>query len=94
MNQISQHLLICSCHSTEHQIVFFKSDTYPEVYMQVHLIKRSFWQRLKYAIKYVLGYKSKYGAWDEFVLDHTHAEPLSVIAEHLVDENLHSISFH
>lgn len=90
----NQHLMICSCNSTEHQVVFFKSDNYPEVYMHVHLVNRSFWYRLKYGIKYIFGYKSRYGAWDEFILDHTHAETLSEIAEHVIDENLHSIAYY
>jgi hypothetical protein len=87
-------VLICSCNSPEHQMVFMKDNTYPEVYVQVHLVKRSFWYRLKYAVKYIFGYKSRYGAWDEFILDHTHAETLMNISEHLVDDNLHSISYH
>jgi hypothetical protein len=42
-----------------------------------------------HAIKYVLGYKSKYGAWDEFILDKTHAESLREVAKHLDDETVY-----
>ena len=88
-----QLLLICSCYSPEHQIIVHLDeggDFYPpEAYVRIHLVRQSFWYRLMHAIKYVLGYKSKYGAWDEFILDKTHAESLREIAKHLDDEKLH-----
>jgi hypothetical protein len=83
---MNNHLLICSCHSTEHQLVFYKNeeeDGFKEVFLHVHLIKRSFWYRLKYALKYLFGYKSRYGAWDEFILHPKHAEDLKSIIYHL-----------
>jgi hypothetical protein len=46
----------------------------PEVYVHVHLVRRSFWYRLKYGLKYIFGYKSRYGAWDEFILDNSHVK--------------------
>jgi hypothetical protein len=37
--------------------------------MEVHLrTGRNFWQRLAHGIAYAFGKKSRYGAWDEFVL--------------------------
>jgi hypothetical protein len=37
--------------------------------MEVHLrTGRNFWQRLVHGIAYAFGKKSRYGAWDEFVL--------------------------
>ena len=87
MSQNNHHILICSCYSTEHQMVFHKSegnDWYPpEVYVHVHLVRRSFWYRLKYALKYIFGYKSMYGGWDEFILDKSHVKDLEAIIQHL-----------
>lgn len=60
-------VLICECHSDEHQILIHYDDEDREVYLHVHLIKRNFWYRLWYGIKYVFGYKSRYGAWDSFI---------------------------
>jgi hypothetical protein len=61
-------ILLCDCCSTEHQILFhhFKDDDdgLDEVYVSVHLYNRSFWSRLKY----LFGYKSKFGAWDEVII--------------------------
>lgn len=88
----NNHLLICSCNSTEHQMVFHKSDGNdwypPEVYVHVHLIRRSFWYRLKYGLKYIFGYKSQYGAWDEFIMDDSHIKHLEAIIQHLKDEKV------
>lgn len=63
-------LVLCECASIEHQIVFVKIDNAdPEIYMEVHLrTGRNFWQRLVHGIAYAFGKKSRYGAWDEFVL--------------------------
>lgn len=62
-------ILICDCNSTEHQLVIFKDKEYKEVFIQIHLIKRSLWKRLKYGVKYIFGYKSRFGAWDEFIFN-------------------------
>jgi hypothetical protein len=81
-----QSILICSCNSTEHQMVIYKTTDKlygPEAYVHVHLVKRSFWYRLKYGIKYIFGYTSKYGAWDEFILNAGHVNQLQHVINHL-----------
>ena len=86
-------LLLCSCYSSEHQMIIHLDeggDLFPpEAFVHVHLVRRSFWYRLVYGIKYIFGYKSKYGAWDEFMLDKTHANSLREIAKHLDDETVY-----
>ena len=52
--------LICQCHSVEHQISFSWTEDKElegEVYMEIHLAKLSFWDRLKHGIKYIFGYR-------------------------------------
>lgn len=61
----------------------------PEAFVHVHLVRRSLLYRIKYAIKYIFGYKSTYGAWDEFILDKTHVKSLLEIAKHLDDETVY-----
>ena len=75
---MKQQLYICSCSSTEHQMIFLPSPDKSEkmIYVEVHLVKKSFWYRLKYGLKYIFGYKSKYGAFDEMILDHEHSKQL------------------
>lgn len=69
---MEQHeILICECHSVDHQIIFSYEDSDPnwsEVYMQIHLTKIPFWQRVKYGIQYIFGKQCRYGAFDEVVL--------------------------
>lgn len=63
--------MLCECSSFEHQVWFYsyKDENYDELCFSVHLhSNRSFIGRLWYAIKYIFGYKSRYGAWDEFLM--------------------------
>ena len=86
----STDIFICECHSTEHQMVVNYSEDespngvkYPMVYIHTHLNKRPFWQRLKYGIKYIFGYKCMYGAFDEFIVNPTDVDKLKDIIKYL-----------
>lgn len=86
----STDIFICECHSTEHQMVVSYSEDespngvkYPMVYIHTHLNKRRFWQRLKYGIKYIFGYKCMYGAFDEFIVNPTDVDKLKDIIKYL-----------
>lgn len=82
---MERELFICSCENTEHQIVFsyFEDDDIHNVYATTYLSKKSFWKRLKYGIKYIFGYQSKYGAFDEFIFNSNDAERLEKVVEFL-----------
>lgn len=76
MKDNTPEVVICSCHSTEHQMVFLPMDEIENdkiidktIYVHVHLNKRPFWKRVKVAWKYILGHQSKYGSFDEFIID-------------------------
>lgn len=78
--------LICQCGSMEHQLSFVwweDEDLEGEVYMGVHLKPFSFWQRVKHGIKYIFGYRSMYGDFDEVVLRKEDAHKLERIVEFL-----------
>jgi hypothetical protein len=66
-----REFIVCSCGDIEHQFNFCYEDDedWDELYLQVHLNKLSFWKRLKYGIKYILGYQSKYGAFGEMYIN-------------------------
>jgi len=64
-----KEIFICSCGSLEHQMYFWYEEEDKLFYTEVHLTGRSFLGRLKYGIKYIFGYKSRFGAWDEFIFD-------------------------
>ena len=78
-------IFICDCHSTEHQMVFLHEtdEDFPMVYVHVNLNKKPFWERLKYGIKYIFGYKSRYGAFDEFIFSPDDAERLQSVVNYL-----------
>jgi hypothetical protein len=69
-------LIICQCHSTDHQFIFLYDEdvdkegnvTDRTVYIHTHLRTFGFWTRLKYGIKYIFGYRSRYGEFDEFII--------------------------
>ena len=78
-------IFICECNSTEHQIVFLHEadEDFPMVYVHVHLNKKPFKERLKYAFLYLLGRKSRYGAFDEFIFNPDDAERLQSVVNYL-----------
>ena len=86
---MERELLICSCENTEHQIVFswFEDDDVANVYATIHLRKKSFWTRFKYGIKYIFGYQSKYGAFDEFIFNPSDAIKLRKVVNFLKEGN-------
>ncbi len=87
-----QDLIICTCGSVEHQmIISYDVDTneepeYDDVYVSIHLSTyRGFWNRLKYAVKYIFGYKCRYGAFDEIILNPDDHMKFQNVANKLLD---------
>ena len=92
---MQENILICSCNSSEHQVIIYKTTDPlygPEAFMHIHLSPRPFWYRVKYAIKYILGYNSKYGAWDEFILNTGHVDKLQEVVDHLDTNDTYRIT--
>lgn len=76
---IKTDLLLCSCHSDEHQIIIHHDLEDRLVYLHIHLAGRPFFKRLIAGVKYIFGYKCRYGAWDEMILTSDQAEPFQKI---------------
>ena len=75
-------LLECACHSDEHALKFtlYKWDDGPEICTSVFLSRyHNIFGRIWVAIKYVFGYKCKYGHWDCFLLRPKDADRLITI---------------
>lgn len=85
LENMEQEFFICQCNNVEHQMIFryFKDDNFGDVYVTIHLVPDSFWKRIKNAFKYIFGYKSKYGDFDEFILKPTDADRLQEIVNYL-----------
>lgn len=79
-------LLLCECSSSEHQIIIHEeiyNENDKEIYCSIHLSKQPFFKRLIYAIKYVFGYQSKFGAFEEFIFRTEHSKDLKRISKKL-----------
>lgn len=78
-------LFVCQCGSHEHQLIFryFTEDEDQEVYVTVHLSPGNWWERLKNGIRYIFGYRSKYGEFDEFIFRREDAERLQGVVNYL-----------
>jgi hypothetical protein len=82
-------IVICTCYSIEHQLVISYGEDiidgveHPEVYLHIHLNKRSFWSRVRYSIKYIFGYQCRYGAFDEMIIDKQDVDKFRKIVDHL-----------
>jgi hypothetical protein len=79
-------ILICDCGSIEHQIVIQQDEEEGLIYCHIYLSNRSFFGRLKYGIKYIFGYKCRYGHWDEFIFKPEHAPKLLELSK-LLSQN-------
>lgn len=80
-------ILICECGSLEHQIIINHDEEENVIYCSIHLVHYGFWRRLKAGLKYIFGYKCRYGQWDEFIFKSEHANQLRELAEILSNKN-------
>lgn len=59
-------LFVCKCFSIEHSFIVSGDDE--DLFIEVHLASAPFWTRVKNAVNYVLGRKSKWGDFEEILL--------------------------
>jgi hypothetical protein len=64
-------LFTCRCYSIEHSFVVSADNE--DLFIEVHLAALPFWARVKNAFNYVIGRKSKWGDFEEILLDPTTA---------------------
>ena len=78
-------LILCDCHSVEHQIVFIydTDEQFKHVYAEIHLNKKPFFKRLQYGLRYIFGRKCNFGAFDEFIFNSDDAPKLQKIVDYL-----------
>ena len=80
-NPVLPAVLICDCSSREHQIIIEYDKEDNQVYCNIHLVNYGFFRRLKAGLKYIFGYKCRYGQWDEFIFKPEHANQLRELSE-------------
>lgn len=62
-NDIKTEFLECACRDSRHLLVFNYDPREGDIWVDVHLDSYSFFKRILIAIKYIFGYKSKYGCF-------------------------------
>ncbi len=87
LEKMKTDIILCECSSSEHQMIVHHDKEDKNVYLSIHLVKYGFWYRLKYGVQYIFGYKSKYGAFDEIILNPDDADKFLRIYETLKVNN-------
>jgi hypothetical protein len=59
-------LYVCQCGSLEHALFVCAEDE--DFFLEVHLAPLPFWRRLRNAVGYVFGRRSRYGDFEEVLL--------------------------
>ena len=70
------HYIECNCSSEEHVLRFIVDKEEDAVYVHHFLANGPWYKRIMPGIKYIFGKKSKYGHFDETVLDREQAHRL------------------
>lgn len=83
MESNKRDILVCECHSLEHQFAIWYDEENNTIYIEPHLKRRTLGDRILYAISYIFGRQSNYGAFDEFIVNPDDAEKLISYLEKL-----------
>jgi hypothetical protein len=79
MNKDKKLLIVCECGSCEHQFIlnYIAFKDHPMLSLETHLITwESFFKRLWVGLKYAFGYKSKYGHFDDVIINKDEAKKI------------------
>lgn len=70
--ETTREYVICNCGHNDHMFILIKdkcSDNYVDVALSVHLSPIPLFKRIKHAFFYILGKRSRYGDFDEVLLN-------------------------
>jgi len=80
------HFFECKCYSDEHTLKFILDKEEKEIYTSVYLQTYGAWyRRVWLGIKYIFGYKCKYGSFDVFLLQEEDAKRLIKLLEEIIE---------
>ena len=83
----NKEFFLCHCNSPEHQFILSYDCEEKEIYITPYLSSYlSFWKRIILAIKYIFGYRSKYGHWDCIILNTKEIKRLYLLLDSIVDK--------
>ena len=97
-NDIKTEYFDCQCFSSEHTLRFVympaqknidgSIDDVAELHAEIYLNQyRNIFSRIWVAIKYVFGYKCKYGHWDAWMLKANDCERLRDLVSKMIEKN-------
>lgn len=78
MNKI---VISCSCNANEHNLIFSVDEEEKELYINTFLENGTFFERVCKGLKYIFGYKGRYGDFSETILTEVEAKELKKIIE-------------
>lgn len=76
-------IIICACYNVEHIMIFRTIEGDSNVYVSYHLSKLPWYKRIVHAVKYIFGYTSMYGDFDELILDSKSISKLKKVIKYL-----------
>lgn len=74
--ETEREIYVCDCFDVQHQFIISHDSEIDFFSFQVHLTKLPVLKRLVVAIKYLLGFQSSIGAFEEVVLSQSQVEKL------------------
>lgn len=92
MEDLNRQTFICDCKSLEHQYSFWYDKDENQVFFEPHLfISGNWFQRFWKRVKYLLGYKSRLGAFDELIIDNGDAQKIIDFLQEVVDKDIEKV---
>ena len=78
-----RHLFVCDCGDVEHQFVVSYFDDFEDdfTYVHIHLTSMPLWDRIKTAVAYVMGKRSRFGDFGEILLTEEQCAQLAALLE-------------
>ena len=70
--ETTRECVVCSCGHSDHMFILVRdkcADNYVDLALTIHLSPMPFFQRIKKAISYIFGKRSKYGDFDEVLIN-------------------------
>jgi hypothetical protein len=79
-----RQLFVCDCFDIQHQFIISHDKEIDMFFFQIHLSKLPFLKRVVVAFKYLFGFQSSIGAFEEVVLNTHYVKKLnSVLKEYI-----------
>jgi len=90
---IRRETFICDCHSLEHQFSIWYGEDDNQIFFETHLINSGNWyQRFWGRLKYLLGHTSRFGAWDEMILNNDDVPRLKNVLDEIEQIEINNVA--